>query len=148
MSEPAYSLEAWRRLTEPKQNPCQQEPECSEVPGDAAADKGPPASIFDGKRYTPEEWIWHHCVPKDPVKARPEPDDKCPVHWADCGGTRVWIVRDGERWLMYAGSRRPGSRKTDFASPFLTHAMQTAECWYGPPHDGWHAEEDLAKGSR
>ena len=145
MSEPAYSLEAWRRLKEQKQNPCQQESECSEVPGDAAAEKAPPASIFDGKRHTPEEWIWHHVTQ---VPTKPIPDDQCPVHWADCGGTRVWIVRDGERWLMYAGSRRPGSRRTDFASPFLTHAMQTAECWYGPSRDGWHAEKHTAKSSQ
>lgn len=145
MSDPAYSLEAWRALKQRQQVPPQPEPEAPQVPGEIAAEQAPPASIFDGKRYTPEEWVWHRVVQ---VPTKPQPDEKCPVHWADCGTTRVWIVKDGERWLMYAGSRQPGSRRTDFASPFLNHAMQTAECWYGPPHDGWHAEKPTAEGSQ
>lgn len=145
MSQPAYTLEAWRQRKERKQKLPQPEPDCSEVPGDAATDGTPPASICDGKRYTPEEWIWHHVIQ---VPVKPEPDYKCSVHGADCGDTRVWIVKDGSRWLMYAGSRRADSRRTDFASPFLNHAMPTAEHGYGPPRDGWHAEKHAAKGSR
>lgn len=59
----------------------------------------------------------------------------------NCGGTRVWLVRDGDRWLMFAGSRNASSRRRDFASPFLAHAMRTAELWYGAPAAGWRAEE-------
>ena len=59
---------------------------------------------------------------------------------ADCGGTRVWLVRDGNRWLMFAGSRAAGGRRKDFASPFLEHAMRTAEFWYGASRTGWRAE--------
>jgi len=60
---------------------------------------------------------------------------------ATCGSTRVWLVRDRDRWLMFAGSRTAGGRRRDFASPFLEHAMRTAESWYGPPANGWRAEE-------
>lgn len=109
-------------------------------------DEAPPASIFDGKRYTPEEWVWYRCVSQN--RTKPGPDETCPAHWADCGDTRVWIVKDGERWLMYAGSRQPDSRRKDFASPFRNHAMQTAEYWYGPPREGWQAEKHVAKGSQ
>jgi len=142
MSQPIYSLEAWRRLKERKPNPPQSE---QEAPGELTADQAPPGSIFDGKRYTPEEWFASHVIR---VPTKPAPDEKCPVHWADCGDTRVWIVKDGSRWLMYAGSRQPDSRRTDFASPFLNHAMQTAEHWYGLPRDGWHAEKLTAKSSQ
>jgi len=58
----------------------------------------------------------------------------------DCGGTRVWLVRDGDRWSMFVGSRNVSSRRRDFASPFLAHAMRTAELWYGAPAAGWRAE--------
>ena len=60
---------------------------------------------------------------------------------ATCGGTRVWLVRDRDRWLMFAGSRTASGRRKDFASPFLEHAMRTAEFWYGAPANGWRAEE-------
>jgi hypothetical protein len=57
-----------------------------------------------------------------------------------CGGTRVWLVKDGERWLMLVGSRKASGRRRDFASPFIGHAIRTAEHWYGPAADGWRAE--------
>jgi hypothetical protein len=57
-----------------------------------------------------------------------------------CGGTRVWLVRDGDRWLMFVGSHNASSRRRDFASPFLAHAMRTAELWYGAPVTDWRAE--------
>jgi hypothetical protein len=36
---------------------------------------------------------------------------------------------------MYAGARR--SWLKDFASPYLAHAVRTAEAWYGPAAGGW-----------
>ena len=54
---------------------------------------------------------------------------------ATCGTTPVWIVRDGDRWLMFAGTRT--SRRRDFASPFRNHAERTAEAWYGQAGNGW-----------
>ena len=67
------------------------------------------------------------------------PDAACVS--AICGNARVWLVRDRDRWLMYAGSRAAGGRRKDFASPYLEHAMRTAEFWYGAPANGWRAEE-------
>jgi hypothetical protein len=58
----------------------------------------------------------------------------------DCGGIRIWLVKAGERWLMYARSRKGSSRRKDFASPFLEHAIRTAEQWYGVPPGGWRPE--------
>jgi hypothetical protein len=59
----------------------------------------------------------------------------------DCSGTRIWLVRNGERWLMFVGDPRAGNRRKDFASPFLDHAVRTAEAWYGAPAEGWRGEE-------
>jgi hypothetical protein len=63
------------------------------------------------------------------------PDASCVA--ATCGATRVWLVREGDRWLMFAGTR--SSRRKDFASPSLNHAQRTAEAWYGAPENGWLA---------
>jgi hypothetical protein len=41
---------------------------------------------------------------------------------------------------MFAGSRGASGRRKDFASPYLEHAMRTAELWYGMPAEGWRAE--------
>ena len=73
------------------------------------------------------------------VEQSPIPADATCVA-GTCGGTRIWLVRDGDRWLMYAGSRSASGRRRDFASPFLGHAIRTAEFWYGAPVNGWHAE--------
>jgi len=70
----------------------------------------------------------------------PIPPDAACVS-ANCGATRIWLVRDRDRWLMFAGSRAAGGRRKDFASPFLEHAMRTAEFWYGAPSTGWFADE-------
>jgi len=67
------------------------------------------------------------------------PDVACVT--AICGSTRVWLVHDRNRWLMFAGSRTAGGRRKDFASPFMEHAMRTAEHWYGAATNGWRAEE-------
>jgi hypothetical protein len=39
---------------------------------------------------------------------------------------------------------KAGSRRRDFASPFVEHAMRTAEAWYGPPASGWRPETRTA----
>ena len=66
MSEPAYSLEAWRALKQRQQIPPQSQPEAPQIPGEIAAEQAPPANIFDGKRYTPEEYPkkvgWGHAT--------------------------------------------------------------------------------------
>jgi hypothetical protein len=53
----------------------------------------------------------------------------------------IRLMKDGERWLMFT---RPGSawrRRKDFASPFLEHAVRTAEQWYGAPAEGWRLDK-------
>jgi hypothetical protein len=125
MSAPAYSLEAWRRLRARK-----------ELPQPAPESK-------------PEERTipWRHWfatapleIDEEALKARAQEEARADVYSAHCGGTPVWLVRQGPRWLMFAGSRRPESRRKDFASPSLEHSKRTAEAWYGAPSDGWHAE--------
>jgi hypothetical protein len=44
---------------------------------------------------------------------------------------------------MFAGSRTAGGRRKDFASPFMEHAMRTAELWYGPAANGWREENGM-----
>ena len=73
------------------------------------------------------------------VEQTPIPADATCVT-GTCGGTLVWLVRDGDRWLMHVGSRKASGRRRDFASPFLGHAIRTAEFWYGAPVNGWRAE--------
>jgi hypothetical protein len=99
--------------------------------------------VWNGERWVPwEKWraaapiAREATAPQEPVV--PAGAD-CVA--GDCGGTRVWLVRDGDRWLMFAGSRKAGGRRRDFASPFLAHAMRTAEEWYGAPDGGWRAEK-------
>jgi hypothetical protein len=81
-----------------------------------------------------------------PIKSDPKPETAAMSPVAECvvgtcGQLSVWLVRHGDRWLMYAGQRRAGSRRKDFASPFLGHAIRTAEAWYGPSAAGWRVEK-------
>jgi len=130
VSAPAYSLEAWRRLrVQREQFPRPQEPEPPTIPW--------------------RQWFATAPLEIDPEAAKraAERDYSADVYVANCGGTLVWLVRQGPRWLMFAGSRKPESRRRDFASPSLDHAKRTAEAWYGPPRDGWRAEGPL-RGAR
>ncbi len=134
MTAPAYSLEALRRLREAGQ---QQQP-----PQATAGSSDPPTIPW-------RKWFATAPLEIDPVaKLTARLDDSGDVYTANCGGTPVWLVRQGPRWLMFAGSRRPDSRRRDFASPFLDHARRTAEAWYGPPEDGWRAEGPSPKQRR
>ena len=98
-------------------------------------------TVWDGERFVAhDKWlatvpIVHEDPPGDGSAAAIHGDTGCVV--ADCGGTRVWLVREGERWMMFRGSRKAGGRRRDFASPFLAHAIRTAEQWYGAPSAGW-----------
>ena len=125
MSALAYSLAAWRRFRAQK-----------ELPQPAPQPKS-------GERTIP--WRqWFATVPletdQEAAKLAAHREDSADVYMANCGSTPVWLVRQGPRWLMFAVSRRPDSRRRDFASPSLDHAKRAAEAWYGPHRDGWHAE--------
>jgi hypothetical protein len=60
------------------------------------------------------------------------------------GGTRVQLRSErGARWSMWI--RTGGGswvRRKDFASPSADHACRTAEEWYGPTINAWHAAEE------
>lgn len=81
-----------------------------------------------------------HLAQNPPQPVPPEPTETV----ATCGTTKVWLVREAERWEMYAGNRKRG-RRTDFASPWLRHAIETAEDWYGPAPRGWsHQQQKMS----
>ncbi len=91
-------------------------------------------SAWDG-----QEWLtWPRWLETAPV-IREETSEAQPVTPKDlvcvageCGGRQIWLVKESERWLMYVGSRRLGRRR-DFATPYLEHAIRTAEAGYGAP---------------
>jgi hypothetical protein len=70
-----------------------------------------------------------------------EPAREAGCYRAVCGSTHIWLVRSGSRWLMSADSGDGRERVRSFASPWLSHSMRTAESWFGPPRDGWQADE-------
>jgi len=65
---------------------------------------------------------------------------------ATCGSTPVWLRKDGNRCLMLAGTQK--RRRGDFASPFLEHAIRTAEAWHGPAAGGWSPADQAAAARR
>jgi hypothetical protein len=93
-------------------------------------------AMFDAPTMTWDEAVMgslrDHLAKNPPQPPPPEVTETTAI----CGSTRVWLVREGERWEMYAGSRKRG-RRTDFASFWLRHSMEVAEDWYGPAIKGW-----------
>ncbi len=125
MSAPAYTLEAWRRFRAQKELP-------QPVPQPKPEERAIP-------------WRqWFATAPleidQEAAKLAAHREDSADVYVGNCGRTPVWLVRQGPRWLMFAGFHRPDSRRKDFVSPSLDHAKRTAEAWYGPARDGWRAE--------
>ena len=140
MAAPAYSLAAWRKYREEQEQPKQESPSgltLADVPADAEMDPGLVIGFWNGERFVSwEKWLASApIIREDSTPALPE--DARLVSTL-CGNTRVWLARDGDRWLMYAGSRH--SMRKDFASPYLAHAVRTAEAWYGPAASGWQVE--------
>ncbi len=124
-----------------------QEPECQpalldQIPSDAPMPDAA-LSVWNG-----QEWVtWDRWLATAPItreetpEARPAAPEDATCVAGECGGTKVWLVKDGERWQMLVGSRRAGGRRRDFATPYLEHAIRTAEFWYGAPGGGWRAEK-------
>jgi len=141
----AYGREALRRLREQQVQEMQateRQPSLLEqIPPDAPMDDAT-ITVWNGQRFVAfEKWLATAPVALEvrPANGAPTiPADAAEIT-GDCGGTRVWLVIDSGRWLMFAGSRGAGGRRRDFASPFLGHAIRTAEQWYGAPTGGWHA---------
>ncbi len=100
-------------------------------------------TVWDGERFVAyDRWLATAPLVRE---EKPEAKDAIPADATcvagECGVAAVWLVRDGERWLMFVGSRKAGGRRRDFASPCLEHAILTAERWYGVPGSGWRAEK-------
>lgn len=140
MAAPAYSLAAWRKYREEREQPEQGtsvESTLADIPADAEMDAGLVIGFWNGERFVSwEKWLATAPIVRE--ESKPALPEDARLVTAVCGNTRVWLVRDGDRWLMYAGSRH--SRRRDFASPYLAHAVRTAEAWYGPAVGGWQVE--------
>lgn len=143
-----YGRDALRRFRElhkgAAQEPSNQVPVWTDVPSDAPADDAT-ITVWNGSRFISyEKWQATAPLAVDEPLAADQPNIPagagCVV--GDCGNVRVWLVRDGERWLMFAGSRNARGRRRDFASPSLAIAVKTAERWYGAPGHGWRPEID------
>jgi hypothetical protein len=64
---------------------------------------------------------------------------------AVCGKQHVTLVRDqgkGGRWSILVGCTKRNFRRHDFSSPFVQHAMRTAEEWFGEPKGAWREESE------
>lgn len=142
MAAPAYSLAAWRKYREEQAQPKPASPgevTLADIPADAEMDEGIVIGFWNGERFVSWE-KWLATVPVLRAESTPGLPEQARLVTAVCGKTRVWLVRDGDRWLMYAGTQR--SRCRDFASPYLPHAQRTAEAWYGPATAGWQVERE------
>lgn len=141
-----YGLDALRRLRERQKaladNPAGQPSLLEEVPIDAPMDDAV-ITVWNGERFIAwGKWLATASLEvEDPGKGSIETSPPANCLSAECGGTRVWLVRTGERWQMFVGDRRAGNRRKDFASPFAGHAIRTAEAWYGVPASGWSREQ-------
>jgi hypothetical protein len=139
-----FGREALARWREQGAQPERPASPLATVPADAPCDE-PDAlvHVWDGERWIP--WAAWRATAAITVAMPPAPAGSIRADAervaATCGAARVWLLKDAERWLMYVGSRRPGVRRRDFASPFLAHAMRTAEVWYGAPAKGWREEQ-------
>lgn len=144
MKSPAYGSEALRRFLGGQER--RDEPAAAGgrglvgIPPDAEMDGGIILGCWNGERFV----SWDRWFATAPIAADPQPPAparEAPAYGADCGGTKLWLAKDGDRWLLFADSRKARSRRKDFASPFLGHTIRTAEQWYGAASGGWREEK-------
>jgi hypothetical protein len=142
-----YGREALRQFRE-RQEQAAQQPErqpslLDQVPSDAPMDDAT-VTVWNGERLVAyDRWLATAPIerPEAPAEAGSDNPAGAGCLAGVCGEVRVWLVQDGERWLMYVGSRKAKGRRRDFATPHLAHAIRTVEFWYGVPAAGWHAEK-------
>ena len=140
-----YGSDALRRLRE-QQEAHVAAPECQpsfldQIPPDASMDDAT-LTVWNGERFVAyDSWLATAPIQCDQEPAKPEYPTDADRMVNLSGSTRIRLVKDGERWLMFTGSRRAWRRRKDFASPFLEHAVRTAEQWYGAPAEGWRLEK-------
>lgn len=144
MTASTYGREALRRFREQQQKPAN-EPSGKIAPPPGAPMDDATLTVWTGERFVAyEKWLATAPLAIDEVQKSSTIPPGLNCVTGACGGIQIWVVRDGDRWLMFAGSRKPGGRRKDFASPFLTHAICTAELWYSVPGGGWREEEGCA----
>jgi hypothetical protein len=140
-----YDSNALRRLRE-QQEAHMAAPECQpslldQIPPDAPMDDAV-LTVWNGERFVAyDSWLATAPIQRDGEPAKPEYPTDAGSMVSMCGSTRIRLVKDGERWLMSTRPRKAWRRRKDFASPFLDHAVRTAEQWYGAPAAGWRVEE-------
>ena len=145
-----YGRDALRRFREQQGDaalePASQVDVLADVPPDAPSDDAT-ITVWNGDRFVAYE-KWLATAPLVIVEAPTADNPAIPADAdgvvGDCGGARIWLVRDGDRWLMFVVSRKASCRRRDFASPFMAHAIRTAEQWYCAPVGGWRAEKGRA----
>ena len=143
-----YGSDALRRLRE-QQTAHVTAPDCQtslldQIPPGAAMDDAT-LTVWNGERFVAyDSWLATATIQCDEGPAKPDypTDSDCIVSL--CGSTRIRLTKDGERWLMSTRPHKAWRRSNDFASPFLDHAIRTAEQWYGAPAAGWRSEERAA----
>lgn len=136
-----YGRDALRRVREQQTEEPATGLHSIDVPADAPMDDAT-LTVWNGARFVAYK-RWQASVRVEADEAALDPVaalEGATVVEAICAGTRIWLVRNGERWFMFAGSRKPAARRKDFASPFLAHAMRTAEAWYGAAKGDWRPE--------
>ncbi len=113
------------------------------IPADAPMD-GATITVWNGDRFLAYD-AWRATAPIEREETPEQNQQRIPADATcaagECGSTRIWLVKDGERWLMYVGSRKPNGRRRDFATPYIEHAIRTAEQWYGAVGGDWRAEK-------
>jgi hypothetical protein len=140
-----YGSDALRRLRQ-QRGAHIAAPECQpslldQIPPDAPMDDAT-LTVWNGERFvTYDLWLATAPIQCDEEPAKPEYPTDADRMVCLCGSTRIRLVKDGERWLMLTRAGRSWHRRKDFASPFLEHAVRTAEQWYGAPAAGWRVEE-------
>lgn len=112
-----------------------------DVPPDAPMDDAT-LTVWNGERFVAyEKWLATAPLVREEKRLEDKPaipaDADCVT--GECGGISIWLVKEGARWSMWVGSRKAGRRR-DFATPYLDHAIRTAEQWYGASVCGWRAE--------
>jgi len=139
-----YGRDALRRLREQQEAriaaPESQPSLLDQIPPDAPMDDAT-LTVWNGERFVAYD-SWRATAPiQCDEPAKPEYPTDADRIVSECGSTRIRLVKDGERWLMFTRPGRAWRRRKDFASPFLAHAVRTAEQWYGAPAAGWRVEE-------
>ena len=116
MKSPDYGTAALRRFRGGQERP--HEPavtggrSLAGIPPDAEMDGGIILGCWNGERFV----SWDRWFATAPIAADPQPPAparEAPAYGADCGGTNVRLAKDGDRWLMFADSRKAGSRRKE-----------------------------------